>query len=178
MSDFPISKAEDADAGHPDAEPAAGNHRSPMFASVLKSLVNPERGSTAKNGVAEVNGAGGGDAINGTSNGQGSTSHPPPHTPLDTQIEIEDWDSLFDAVEERLRDTVDKLDSATTPWVAQDAAGRLKSVVLDCVSDLDKLHRALAQERSMHVPARANATTSEVSVAPPLTNGHDTRPNN
>jgi hypothetical protein len=94
------------------------------------------------------------------------------------QIETEDWDSLFGAVEERLRTTVDQLDTATTPVVAADKVSRIKSVVLDCVSALDMLHKALKNERSTHGQVSGNGPNTDAAVAPLPTKEHSTSLNN
>ncbi len=62
-------------------------------------------------------------------------------------IEPEDWDCLFRAVMERLSLTAGKYLAATTTTQAQDPAGRIAAIVLDCVQALDRLHRMLPRER-------------------------------
>ena len=69
---------------------------------------------------------------------------------MGVEIPDEDWDSLFGAVEERLRCTVETLDSATPQLDSRDKLLVIKSVVLDCVSSLDTLHQALRHDRKMH----------------------------
>lgn len=95
------------------------------------------------------------------------------NTQADSQIGVDDWNSLFGAVEDRLRRTVEKPDSAATPSSATDDAARVKGVVLDCVSALEKLHQALRHERRAHAPK--NGAVADNSVASPLTNEHDPR---
>jgi hypothetical protein len=167
---------------NPDALPV--NERSSAFIDGvaflefvrLKSLVAHKDSSAGKNRASPMPGV---NAANGTSNGHGHTvSSPALEAHSDSQIDIADWDSLFDAVEERLRDTVEKPDVAATPSAAQYNASRVKSVVLDCVSALDKLHKALRQERSTHAAHHTNGATSDKPVASPLTNGHDPSPKN
>jgi hypothetical protein len=177
MSDILSKNSED-----PDALPV--NERSSAFIDGvaflefvrLKSLAGTESSNTATNGTTPVSA---GEAADGSSNSPSNgQDHAVSHPQTTAQIDIEDWDSLFDAVEERLRDTVEKPDSATTPLAARDNASRIKLAVLDCVNALDKLHKALRQERSTHVPVATNGITSYAVVAPPLTNGHDTSQNN
>ena len=69
---------------------------------------------------------------------------------MGVEIQDEDWDSLFGAVEERLRCTVETLDSATPQLDSRDKLSLIKSVVLDCVSSLDALHQALRHDRGLH----------------------------
>lgn len=185
MPDFPHKNSED-----PDALPV--NERSSSFIDGvafldfvrLKSLATSKDGSAAKNDATPGSGS---DAANDTSDGHDhAMAHPPMNSQANAQlnagIDVEDWDSLFGAVEERLRTTVDELDSTTAPLVAPEKVSRIKSVVLDCVSALDKLHQALRQERSRHVAValmrQLNGATSDTAVASPLTNGPDPSPNN
>jgi hypothetical protein len=95
-----------------------------------------------------------------------------------SQIDIEDWDSLFGAVEERLRSTVEKLDTTTTPLPGKDNVSRIKSVVLDCVSALETLHQSLKQERRAHSLLEVSGANSDTSAASPLTGKHCSVPNN
>ena len=67
-------------------------------------------------------------------------------------IPIADWDDLFHAIQARLRALV-SLPPATfygspSPAVSDD----VRTVVLECVTALDQLHRALSQERGLHQP--------------------------
>jgi diguanylate cyclase len=72
-----------------------------------------------------------------------------------SDISIEHWDVLFDAVEARLRLMVDdRLDGA----LAQ-TASRIRTGVLESVEALDLLHVALRHERAQHDPAPAQAGT-------------------
>ena len=89
----------------------------------------------------------------------------PINTAMEIEIEDEDWDSLFGAVEERLRGTVDTLDSMTPQLASQDNLSRIKSVVLDCVSSLDALHTALRHDRALHVASRPDRNTAGVRLA-------------
>lgn len=91
---------------------------------------------------------------------------PQPSPSMGDEIEIEDWDSLFGAVEERLRDTAEKLDSETASSAAQGRVSRVKSMVLDCVSSLDMLHKALRLERKKHTSTHAKGATADDRLAP------------
>jgi hypothetical protein len=93
-------------------------------------------------------------------------------------IDVADWDSLFGAVEERLRSTVETLDTAPMPLARQANLSRIKSVVLDCVSAMETLHQSLKQERRTHTPSEANGAASDAAVASSLTGGQGTIPNN
>ena len=66
-------------------------------------------------------------------------------------IDLQDWDTLFDAVIIRLRCSVGE-DLHNPPDVpshsAALSASLIQAVVLDCVGALDKLHAALKHERS------------------------------
>lgn len=177
MSDFVSKNSEEPDAGPVNERSSAFIDGVAFLEFVrLKSLVAHKDGSAEKNRASTVSEV---KVANGTSNGHGHTvSSPAADAHSDSQIDIADWDSLFHAVEERLCDTVEKADLAATPLAAQYNAWRVKSIVLDCVSSLDKLHKALRQERSTHTSHQANGATSDNSVASPLTNGHDLNPNN
>lgn len=73
-------------------------------------------------------------------------------------ISAEDWDLLFRAVALRLRATVgDRLASAPAPQ-ADDAAGKIQVAVLECISAMEKLHKALTHERQ--------GRTGETAVEP------------
>jgi hypothetical protein len=171
---------------NPDALPV--NERSSAFIDGaaylefvrLKSLVAHLEGNAEKSGAFQVPDA---VAANDTSRGTGHTvssaaTDAHAHAPADSQIDIEDWDSLFDAVEQRLRDSVERPDSVAMPLTARDNASRIKAAVLDCVSALDKLHKALQYERSAHATHPTHAANSDKPVASPLTNGHDPTLNN
>jgi hypothetical protein len=144
----------------------------------LKSQAAPACGGEVKNGTA----AGSGSApAHDTPDGPGRTACcPAPGSPPDSRIDVEDWDSLFGAVEERLRATVENPDSSQTPQEAQSYASRIKSVVLDCLGAMDQLHQALKQERGMLAPAfaSADADTSDATLASRLTNALGARKNN
>lgn len=70
-------------------------------------------------------------------------------------ISAEDWDPLFRAVQLRLRATVgDRLASAPAPQ-ADDAAGKIQVAVLECISAMDQLHKALTYERQGRIGVMA-----------------------
>jgi len=96
-------------------------------------------------------------------------SYPKPNSASEVEIEPEDWDSLFGAVEERLRGTVETLDSSTTPVILPDKLSRIKAVVLDCVSSLDALHTALRHDRALRLANGRERDTSDVQSALPPT---------
>jgi hypothetical protein len=73
-------------------------------------------------------------------------------------ISAEDWDPLFRAVQLRLRATVgERLASAPAPQ-ADDAAGKIQVAVLECISAMEQLHKALTYERQ--------GRTGETAVEP------------
>ncbi|HQS31197.1 MAG: hypothetical protein B7X59_09095 [Polaromonas sp. 39-63-203] len=81
------------------------------------------------------------------SNGDG------PHlraVPDPVEIEEEDWNSLFGAVEEKLQSAVNESSTAATPEQALEKVSAIRAVVLDCVRSLDTLLKALKQERAAH----------------------------
>ena len=158
MSDTLPKKSED-----PDALPV--NQRSSAFIDGvaflnfvrLKSLVVSIAGGAAKS----VPTGAGSNALNAPSTQQNiAVAHPTAVAAMEVEIEDEDWDSLFGAVEERLRDTVETLDSTTTQLASEDKLLRIKSVVLDCVSSLDVLHKALRHDRSLHLAGRPGKNKS------------------
>ena len=75
-----------------------------------------------------------------------------PVTPSGQQltIEAEDWDMMFDAVRSRLLRTVGQRLGELPKVPAHSAAlsaSLVQAVVLDCVTEMDKLHAALKRER-------------------------------
>ena len=66
------------------------------------------------------------------------------------EIPEEDWNSLFGAIEEKLESTVNAPLTAATPAQALERASAIRTVVLDCVSSLDTLFKALKRERNAH----------------------------
>jgi hypothetical protein len=171
MSDISSSSSEDLD-------PLPVNQRSSAFIDGvaflefvrLKSLATLKEGSAENNVAPPVPAS---EAAPLYSNKDTTTN-----LQTSSEIRIEDWDSLFDAVEERLRDTVEQSDSIATPAAAQSSASRVKAVVLDCVAALGQLHNALRQERSAHAAHPFHTPASDKTVASPLTNGHDLKLNN
>ena len=123
----------------------------------LKSLVASQMGS----GVI-----GGGEALNAPSAEENNAvTHPTTNSTIEAEIEPEDWDSLFGAIEERLRGTVDTLDSATTQVPSRNKLSYIKSVVLDCVSSLDALHKALWHDRGLHLASSPSRGSADVRSA-------------
>lgn len=117
-------------------------------------------------GRAPANGTGvtGMAAIPGPYNGH---DHPPqsdpagypspaPGTPSsqNPNIDVEDWDMMFDAVQSRLMRTVGQR-LGELPNVpehsAELSASLVQAVVLECVTEMDKLHAALKRERSQRL---------------------------
>jgi hypothetical protein len=160
MSDIVSKNSDDPDAGPVNERSSAFIDGAAFLEFVrLKSLVVPQDGGAANDGASSIP-AGSADIV--TPNGHGQTvSYPHTDAHSNCRIDVGDWDSLFGAVEERLRDTVEKADLAATPLAAQYNAWRVKSVVLDCVSALDKLHRALRQERSLYWTHPATGPASD-----------------
>ncbi len=105
-------------------------------------------------------------------------SHPIPNSTVEAEIEPEDWDSLFGAVEERLRGTVETLDSSTAQVTLPDKLSRIKAVVLDCVSSLDTLHTALRHDRGLRLASGPNRDTADVRSASPPTSDNVPSPKN
>ena len=155
------------DPNDPDALPL--NERSSAFIDGaaflnflrLKSRVALQAGSAAKSAATSV-----GEALKLPSADLDKTAaFPPIKAAMEVEIEDEDWDSLFGAVEERLRGTVETLDSSTPQIASQDHLSRIKLVVLDCVSSLDALHTALRHDRGLHVASRPDRNTAGVRLA-------------
>ena len=164
----------------PDALPA--NERSSAFIEGvafldfvrLKSLATVHDGSGATNGRAHS--SVGGDATGPPNEHQSATSH----SPIADQIDAEDWDSLFGAVEERLRTTIGALEegpegpeAAAAPSAGRHSTSQIKAVVLDCVNALHMLHKALRQGRDRPTPPSLQPASSDITAASRLTNGHD-----
>lgn len=155
------------DPKDPDALPL--NERSSAFIDGaaflnflrLKSRVASQAGSAAKTTAISA-----GEALKLPSAEQDKTAVlPPTNAAMEVEIEDEDWDSLFGAIEERLRGTVETLDSSTPQLTSQDDLSRIKLVVLDCVSSLDALHTALRHDRGLHVAGRPDRNTAGVRLA-------------
>ncbi len=155
--------------GDPDAVPL--NERSRAFIDGaaflnfvrLKSRAVPQQGSLKK---SSATGADGGDTLKARLADQDEADASTLITPaMEVEIQDEDWDSLFGAVEERLRDTVDALDLMTPQLAAQDKLSRIKSMVLDCVSSLDALHKALRHDRGLQSTSSPDRTIAGVRSA-------------
>ena len=133
----------------------------------LKSLVVSIAGGSAK---CVPTGASG-EAVNPPSTAQDNVvAHRTISVATEAEIEDEDWDSLFGAIEERLRDTVETLDSTSTQLASQDKLSSIKLVVLDCVSSLDVLHKALRHDRCLHLSGRPGRDIADVwSATSPTT---------
>jgi hypothetical protein len=64
------------------------------------------------------------------------------------EIETDDWDSLFGAVEDKLRESVEGVSALGKPPLnAADPPRNLKAIVLDCVTSLEYLHASLKKVR-------------------------------
>ena len=113
----------------------------------LKSRLAPQDG---RDDESAATGADSGEVLKATSACQGNAvARSATDAAMRAEIQDEDWDSLFGAVEERLRCTVETLDSATPQLDSLDKLSVIKSVVLDCVSSLDTLHQALRHDRGL-----------------------------
>ena len=150
-----------------DPKAVSANERSTAFIDgkaflnfvSLKSRVASQEGSAQK--IAAIS-ADAGHALSTTSADQEKVDAlPPTNTAAQVDIEDEDWDSLFGAVEERLRDTVEALDPIARELASPDKLARIKSVVLDCVSSLDALHKALRHDRGLQAPMKSPRTIGE-----------------
>ncbi|WP_114968618.1 hypothetical protein [Rhodoferax ferrireducens] len=69
-----------------------------------------------------------------------------------SDIAIEDFDILLNAVKARLRQTASECATATTDSQARDTAIRVQAGVLDCVFALDQLHAMLTKELHRSLP--------------------------
>ena len=68
---------------------------------------------------------------------------PPARSP---DIAPEDWDDLFGAVRQRLRDAVAQAPAPTTGSRPDEPLARVRASVLECVAALDQLHASLRHE--------------------------------
>lgn len=84
-------------------------------------------------------------------------ARPQTQTQKPLQISIEDWDILFRAIQLRLRAAVGEQIASQPPPQADDTAGRIQVVVLECVSAMEELHAALAHER-MNANSASNSS--------------------
>ena len=172
MSDILPGNSDD-----PDALPL--NERSSAFIDGaafinfvrLKSRVAPQEGSEEKSAATR---AGVSESLKAPCAEPGNAvARFTTDAELEVEIQDEDWDSLFGAIEERLRGTVDTLDSATLQIASQDKLSRIKSVVLDCVSSLDALHQALRHDRGLHVASRPGRISADIRSASRPTGPND-----
>ena len=62
-------------------------------------------------------------------------------------LSVQDWDALFRAIQERLRQIVGERNTGTARLQMHDMGGSIQDGVLECVAALDQLHAALALER-------------------------------
>ena len=137
----------------------------------LKSLVASEEGSLAKIAATSADAE---QAPSTTPADQEKVvSLPRTDAAKRVEIEDEDWDSLFGAVEERLRGTVEALDPIAPELASPDKLSRIKSVVLDCVSSLDALHKALRHDRGLHLAGGPDRNTAGVKSASYPTSAND-----
>ena len=75
-------------------------------------------------------------------------------------ISIEDWDTLFCAVEERLRRLVTERDAGTS-LPMHGLGGAVQGAMLECLTALDQLHAALIQERE-RAKAHGNSNVGHI----------------
>lgn len=137
----------------------------------LKSRVASQEGSAPK--IAAIS-ADAGHALRTTSADQEKVvALPTTNSATQVEIEDEDWDSLFGAVEERLRGTVEALDPIARELASPDKLSRIKSVVLDCVSALDALHKALRHDRGLHLAGSPDRNIAGVRSASCPTSAND-----
>ncbi len=71
-----------------------------------------------------------------------------------SDVSMQDWDILFDAVAQRLKSTVDYCSDAT-PRKRHDSWLHIRADVLECVEALDQLHRTASHEFARHPVARS-----------------------
>lgn len=71
-----------------------------------------------------------------------------PQTPPDVPADVaaREWDDLLSAVKARLKQTVGEPLVGELASATQDAAGRVRASVLECVAALDQLHTTLTHE--------------------------------
>lgn len=161
----------------PDAVPV--NERSSAFIDGaaflnfvrLKSRVASREGSAPK--LAAINADAGHEMSTTSADQEKVVALPPTNTTTQVEIEDEDWDSLFGAVEERLRGTVEALDPIAPELASPENLSRIKSAVLDCVSSLDALHKALRHDRGMHLAGGPDRNIAGVKSASCPTSAND-----
>lgn len=91
-------------------------------------------------------------------------------------IEIEDWDELFRAVESRLTLTVGPRLTGTPEPQADDRAGRIQVIVLECVTALEQLHTALTHERARCQWLELEVAEAQAALATALATAPEGRP--
>ncbi|MEO8120756.1 MAG: hypothetical protein ABI606_15735 [Rhodoferax sp.] len=82
-------------------------------------------------------------------------SEPVARAPLadpETDIAVEDFDILLNAVKARLRQSAGECATATTDSQTRDTALRVQASVLECVVALDQLHAMLTKELHRSLP--------------------------
>ena len=91
-------------------------------------------------------------------------------------VDIEDWDDLFNAVKDRLKKIAAERARAVQPPVAcVDALGSADSGVLECVQALDQLHVALSLERTRRRQVEAELLEAQSGLAKTLAELVDTQ---
>lgn len=142
------------------SEPISTLGMSMAMATQLDMLSGRLRGRAPINGARIMGIAAAPDAPKGQDGNpepasQGYPSPAPSAPPRQQQnIDAEDWDILFDAVTARLRLTVNSgMESQpdVRAHLAPESANPVQAVVLDCVTEMDKLHASLKQERSQRL---------------------------
>ena len=85
-----------------------------------------------------------------TAHGAAPTPHPVAvqAPPCGFQIDREDWDAMFRAIQVRLARAVDEQRGWVSVPQAGDADAHLQTVVLECVAAMTQLQAALTQERA------------------------------
>jgi hypothetical protein len=70
------------------------------------------------------------------------------HDSGQTDMDIKDWDAMFRAVLERLRQAVGEVPVVMPGLKVTDPAGLIPCTVMECVEALEQLHTVLKQERN------------------------------
>jgi hypothetical protein len=63
-------------------------------------------------------------------------------------VSLEDWDVMFHAIELRLAQAVGERPDSAAPAHADDTAGHIQVVVLECISAMKQLHEVLKKQRA------------------------------